>query len=113
MLPIVALKEDLIKSVGLMGPQLVLKDSLITMHLTQILKVSLIYGKVGACLMKVLHINWYLLISILLLLLLLLLLLKLGLLLLNKGSLLIKKSLKLIDLIRFLLLILTLLRFLS
>jgi hypothetical protein len=111
MLPIVALKEDLIKSVGLMGPQLVLKDSLITMHLTQILKVSLIYGKVGACLMKVLHINWYLLISILLLL--LLLLLKLGLLLLNKGSLLIKKSLKLIDLIRFLLLILTLLRFLS
>jgi hypothetical protein len=112
MLPIVALKEDLIKSVGLMGPQLVLKDSLITMHLTQILKVSLIYGKVGACLMKVLHINWYLLISILLLLL-LLLLLKLGLLLLNKGSLLIKKSLKLIDLIRFLLLILTLLRFLS
>jgi hypothetical protein len=110
MLPIVALKEDLIKSVGLMGPQLVLKDSLITMHLTQILKVSLIYGKVGACLMKVLHINWYLLISILLLL---LLLLKLGLLLLNKGSLLIKKSLKLIDLIRFLLLILTLLRFLS
>ena len=111
MLPIATLKEDLIKSLRLLGPQLVLKDGLISMHLSQILKVSLIYGKVGACLMKVLHINWYLLISILLLL--LLLLLKLGLLLLNKGSLLIKKSLKLIDLIRFLLLILTLLRFLS
>jgi hypothetical protein len=110
MLPIGALKENLIKSVGLLGPQLVLKDGLISMHLIQILKVSLINGKVGACLMKVLHINWHLLISILLLL---LLLLKLGLLLLNKGSLLIKKSLKLIDLIRFLLLILTLLRFLS
>ena len=109
MLPIGALKEDLIKSVGLLGPQLVLKDGLISMHLIQILKVSLINGKVGACLMKVLHINWHLLFSILLLL----LLLKLGLLLLNKGSLLIKKSLKLIDLIRFLLLILTLLRFLS
>jgi hypothetical protein len=109
MLPIGALKEDLIKSVGLLGPQLVLKDGLIRMHLIQILKVSLINGKVGACLMKVLHINWHLLISILLLL----LLLKLGLLLLNKGSLIIKKSLKLIDLIRFLLLILTVLRFLS
>ena len=110
MLPIGALKENLIKSVGLLGPQLVLKDGLISMHLIQILKVSLINGKVGACLMKVLHINWHLLISILLLL---LLLLKIGLLLLNKGSLLIKKSLKLIDLIRFLLLMLTLLRFLS
>jgi hypothetical protein len=108
MLPIGALKEDLIKSMGLLGPQLVLKDGLVSMHLIQILKVGLINGKVGACLMKVLHINWHLLISILLLL-----LLKLGLLLLNKGSLFIKKSLKLIDLIRFLLLVLTLLRFLS
>jgi len=108
MLPIVALKEDLIKSGGLLAPQLVLKDGLISMHLSQILKVSLIYGKVATCLMKVLQVNWHLLISILLLL----LLLKLGLLLLNKGSLLIKKSLKLIDLIRFLFLILTLLRFL-
>ena len=109
MLPIATLKEDLIKSLRLLGPQLVLKDGLISMHLSQILKVSLIYGKVAVRLMKVLHVNWHLLISILLLL----LLLKLGLLLLNKGSLLIKKSLKLIDLIRFLLLILTLLRFLS
>ena len=108
MLPIATLKEDLIKSLRLLGPQLVLKDGLISMHLSQILKVSLIYGKVAVRLMKVLHVNWHLLISILLLL-----LLKLGLLLLNKGSLLIKKSLKLIDLIRFLLLILTLLRFLS
>ena len=110
MLPIATLKEDLIKSLRLLGPQLVLKDGLISMHLSQILKVSLIYGKVAVRLMKVLHVNWHLLISILLLL---LLLLKQGLLLLNKGSLLIKKSLKLIDLIRFLLLILTLLRFLS
>jgi len=109
MLPIATLKEDLIKSLRLLGPQLVLKDGLISMHLSQILKVSLIYGKVAVRLMKVLHVNWHLLISILLLL----LLLKQGLLLLNKGSLLIKKSLKLIDLIRFLLLILTLLRFLS
>ena len=109
MLPIATLKEDLIKSLRLLGPQLVLKDGLISMHLSQILKVSLIYGKFVVRLMKVLHVNWHLLISILLLL----LLLKLGLLLLNKGSLLIKKSLKLIDLIRFLLLILTLLRFLS
>ena len=108
MLPIATLKEDLIKSLRLLGPQLVLKDGLISMHLSQILKVSLIYGKVAVRLMKVLHVNWHLLISILLLL-----LLKQGLLLLNKGSLLIKKSLKLIDLIRFLLLILTLLRFLS
>lgn len=96
MLPIVALKEDLIKSGGLLAPQLVLKDGLISMHLSQILKVSLIYGKVATCLMKVLQVNWHLLISILLLL---LLLLKLGLLLLNKGSLLIKKSLKLINVI--------------
>lgn len=95
MLPIVALKEDLIKSGGLLAPQLVLKDGLISMHLSQILKVSLIYGKVATCLMKVLQVNWHLLISILLLL----LLLKLGLLLLNKGSLLIKKSLKLINVI--------------
>jgi len=93
MLPIVALKEDLIKSGGLLAPQLVLKDGLISMHLSQILKVSLIYGKVATCLMKVLQVNWHLLISILLLL------LKLGLLLLNKGSLLIKKSLKLINVI--------------
>jgi hypothetical protein len=98
MLPIGALKEDLIKSGGLLAPQLVLKDGLISMHLSQILKVSLIYGKVATCLMKVLQVNWHLLISILLLL-----LLKLGLLLLNKGSLLIKKGLKLIDLICFLL----------
>ena len=111
MLPIATLKEDLIKSLRLLGPQLVLKDGLISMHLSQILKVSLIYGKVAVRLMKVLHVNWHLLISILLLL--LLLLLKLCLLLLNKGSLFIKKSLKLIDLIRFLLLILSLLRFLS
>jgi hypothetical protein len=100
MLPVAPLKDDLVKSKGLMEPHLVLKYCLVILHLTQILKVSLIHGKVVACLLKVLHINWHLLISILLLL---LLLLKLGLLLLNKGSLLIKKGLKLIDLIRFLL----------
>jgi hypothetical protein len=98
MLPIVRLKDDLIKSKGVMESLLVLKYNLVALHLTQILKVSLIHGKVVACLLKVLHINWHLLISILLLL-----LLKLGLLLLNKGSLLIIKCLKLIDLIRFLL----------
>lgn len=99
MLPVAPLKDDLIKSKGLMEPHLVMKYRLVILHLTQILKVSLIHGKAVACLLKVLHINWHLLISILLLL----LLLKLGLLLLNKGSLLIKKCLKLIDLIRFLL----------
>jgi hypothetical protein len=98
MLPIVRLKDDLIKSKGVMESHLVLKYNLVALHLTQILKVSLIHGKVVACLLKILHINWHLLISILLLL-----LLKLGLLLLNKGSLLIKKCLKLIDLICFLL----------
>ena len=99
MLPIAPLKDDLVKSKGLKGPHLVMKYCLVILHLTQILKVSLINRKVVTCLLKVLHINWHLLISILLLL----LLLKLGLLLLNKGSLLIKKCLKLIDLIRFLL----------
>ena len=98
MLPVAPLKDDLIKSKGLMEPHLVMKYCLVALHLTKILKVSLIHGKVVACLLKVLHINWHLLISILLLL-----LLKLGLLLLNKGSLLIKKGLKLIDLICFLL----------